>query len=113
MCHSRILVATTLFAAAALCGANLVAGPGSPAARRAGGDASAPTAADARKFLDDAQQKLLALSVAGQRANWVHQTYITEDTERLAADANRDLTAAIVDLALDSPQRVDGVPSTA
>jgi peptidyl-dipeptidase A len=60
------------------------------------------TADDARKFLDDASKKLLDLSISANRANWVQLTYITDDTERIAADANRDLTAAAVDLALQS-----------
>jgi len=41
----------------------------------------------------------MVLAIAGQRAGWVQETYITEDTEQMAADANRDLTAATVDLA--------------
>jgi peptidyl-dipeptidase A len=70
---------------------------------RAGGAAAAElTAADAQKFLADAQQKLFPLAIAGQRAGWVQETYITDDTEQIAADANRDLTAATVDLALQS-----------
>jgi len=60
------------------------------------------TAEDARKFLDAAQSKLEDLAITASRANWVQLTYITVDTERIAADANRDLTAAGVDLALQS-----------
>ncbi|HKO05722.1 MAG TPA: M2 family metallopeptidase [Candidatus Acidoferrales bacterium] len=95
---SRITAGITLFVAAALCGVSLAAGPGSPAPH----DSSALTAEDARKFLDEAQKRLLPLLIAGSRANWVQETYITDDTERLAADANRDSTAATVDLALES-----------
>ncbi|HMD30275.1 MAG TPA: M2 family metallopeptidase, partial [Candidatus Acidoferrales bacterium] len=87
------IVAALLVLAATLCGAALYARPG----------ATTPlTAADARKFLDDAQARLFPLVTAGQRANWVQQNFITDDTEALAADANRDLTAATVDLALDA-----------
>jgi peptidyl-dipeptidase A len=91
--------AAVVRSAAALCGASLATGAGGGAAL---------TAEDARKFLGEAQSKLLTLAVAGQRANWVQQTYITEDTERLAADANRDLSAATVDLALNS-QKFDRI----
>jgi hypothetical protein len=34
---------------------------------------------------------LLELSNAQGRADWVSQTYITEDTEKLSADATRPL----------------------
>jgi peptidyl-dipeptidase A len=70
--------------------------------------AASPTAAEAAAFLDSAEKKLLGLSIAAQRANWVQQNFITDDTERMAADANRDLTAATVDLALES-QKFRGV----
>ena len=62
------------------------------------------TAEDARKFLDEAQAKLKDLSIVASRANWVQLTYITDDTEIIAADANRDATAAGVALALRANQ---------
>ena len=73
------------------------------------------TAANARKFIADAQARLFPLVLAGQRANWVQQNFITDDTEAMAADANRDLTAATVELALDA-QKFHGLvldPDTA
>lgn len=54
------------------------------------------TAADAKRFLDDAEAKLLALANEASRAAWVHSTYITEDTETLAALASERSIAATV-----------------
>jgi peptidyl-dipeptidase A len=69
---------------------------------------SRPTAAEARTFLDEAEAKLLALSVDESRSGWVQSTYITDDTERLHAQANEKLIAAT---AADAKQaaRFDGV----
>ena len=44
-----------------------------------------PTVTDAKAFLDAAESKLLVLSVESSRADWVNKTYITDDTETLAA----------------------------
>jgi peptidyl-dipeptidase A len=58
-----------------------------------------PTVEDARKFLDDAQKRLLDLSTEAQRAAWVQATYITYDTEILSANRNEELLGVSVDLA--------------
>src|SRR5262245_29888226 len=58
----------------------------------------APTIADAKAFFDTAEAKLLTLSVESQRADWVKNTYITDDTETLAAKADERAIAATVDL---------------
>ena len=56
----------------------------------------APTVEDARKFIAGAEQRLLDLSVDAGRSDWVKSTYITEDTEILAAQANeRSINAAV------------------
>ena len=67
-----------------------------PPARKA---TATPTVADARKFLDDAQKRLLDLSIEAQRAQWVQSTFITYDTEILAAQRNEALLKVNVDLA--------------
>ena len=54
---------------------------------------------EAEKFLTDAEKRLLDLSVKGQRADWVKSTYITDDTELIAASANEELIAATTELA--------------
>ena len=47
-----------------------------------------PTVAEAKAFLEAAESKLLVLSVESSRADWVKNTYITDDTETLAAKAD-------------------------
>jgi peptidyl-dipeptidase A len=63
---------------------------------------SAPNQAEARKFVEDANRTMLALSVEGNRANWVAETYITEDTQALSARANQAYIDTIARLAKQS-----------
>ena len=56
-----------------------------------------PTVADAKAFLDEAEIRLLSLATDAGRASWVQSTFITDDTEILAAQANeRQISAAVV-----------------
>src|SRR6185312_14855351 len=66
------------------------------------------TAADARKFLADVNQELLRLINDGNRAGWVQSTYITPDTEVLAAQANEQLVNAVTRYAKEA-RRFDKV----
>src|SRR5689334_9185686 len=51
---------------------------------------------DAKQFVDAAEKRLLKLWVDTSRADWVRSTYITGDTEALAAQANaRSISAAV------------------
>ena len=52
--------------------------------------------------MDRAQAKLLELSVQDSRADWVKSTFITYDTEILAAKADQDQIAATMQLAKES-----------
>jgi peptidyl-dipeptidase A len=70
--------------------------------------AAKPTAADAKDFIDKAEARLLELGNKQQRAAWVQATHITEDTEKIAAEANKDLIAATVDYAVEAT-RFDGL----
>jgi peptidyl-dipeptidase A len=65
----------------------------------AGNTAQAPSVADAKSFLDKAETQLLALTVEADRADWVKSTFITDDTETLAASANQRLIELKVKLA--------------
>src|SRR5579862_8513496 len=67
-----------------------------------------PTPADAKKFIDQAEQKLLALGIDSGRADWVQNTYITDDTELLAALLDEKAIAATVDYAKQAT-RFDGL----
>ena len=77
----------------AWCFAQVAKKPGTPIR------AQAPTAAEAKTFVDEAEAKLLELSVEASRAGWVQSTYITDDTEVLAAKANERAINAGVDYA--------------
>ena len=68
-----------------------------------------PTIAQARTFLDDAEKQLLTLGVEAARADWVKSTYITDDTEILAAHADEKAINAGVVLAKEAA-KFDGVP---
>src|SRR5436305_808912 len=46
---------------------------------------AAPTAAEADAFVARAEHELGDFSVINNRASWVNQTYITDDTDALAA----------------------------
>jgi peptidyl-dipeptidase A len=61
-----------------------------------------PTLPEARAFIDRAQAKLLELSTEEQHADWVKSTFITYDTEILAAKADQDQIAATMELAKES-----------
>jgi peptidyl-dipeptidase A len=50
---------------------------------------SAPTAADAKAFLDNVNATTLKLGIQQGQAGWVQQTFITDDTEAIAARANQ------------------------
>jgi peptidyl-dipeptidase A len=76
---------------------------------------SKPEPADAKKFIDDAEQKLLALGVDSGRADWVKSTYITDDTQDLSAKLDEKSINATVDYAKQST-KFDGLtldPETA
>ena len=51
------------------------------------------TPKQARAFVDKAETELLAASNAANVAQWVQETYITDDTQSIAASANEKLTA--------------------
>src|SRR3954453_21604717 len=52
------------------------------------GSSTPPSASDAKAFLDKASATTLTLGIQQQQATWVQQTFITDDTEAIAARAN-------------------------
>ncbi len=75
----------------------------------------AATAAQAEEFIKQANATLLELSNRAGRAAWVQATYITDDTEEIAAQANERLIEATTRL-IHEATRFDGVklpPETA
>jgi peptidyl-dipeptidase A len=70
--------------------------------------AAAATPDEAKKFIEQVDKDLRRLWVARDRAAWVNQNFITDDTEALAA-AGEEATAAYVTDAIQKARRFDGV----
>ncbi len=68
----------------------------------AAAQAAEPTAADAKAFVADAEAQLSAYSDKAQRVFWVNATYITDDTDAMAADAGAEGTLLQVKLAKEA-----------
>ena len=79
--------ALALLMAAGLAGCKSMKGGAQDAAGK-------PTAAEAAAFVQGAEEQLKVLAVKAQRAQWVQSNFITDDTEKIAADANKELIAA-------------------
>jgi peptidyl-dipeptidase A len=69
---------------------------------------SKATPDEARKFINDAEQRLLLLGVDAARADWLKSTYITDDTEAVAAKLDEKAIAATVAYAKQAT-RFDGL----
>src|SRR5437867_9096161 len=67
----------------------------------------APTVAQAEEFMNKAEARLAELSIKVNQATWVHDNFITDDTEALAAAANDENTAVTTEL-VEQAQRFDG-----
>jgi peptidyl-dipeptidase A len=65
-------------------------------------DAWAQTAAEADAFVEQAEQQLYEPFVRNNRASWIADTYITTDTEVMAAEADAAYSELSVRLALDA-----------
>ena len=63
-----------------------------------------PTVQDAQVFMDKAEAELLILTNDSQQADWVHETYITSDTDTLSAKATERLIARNTELVAQSKQ---------
>src|SRR4030095_9999853 len=81
---------------------------GSADVATAQGASQAPTAEGATEVVGGAGQKLLKLWIDAGRADWVKSTYITDDTEILAAQANEKAITAGVEYAKQAT-RFDGI----
>ena len=71
-------------------------------------DAQTPTA----NFLTRAERVIDSLGTRAQRATWVQENFITDDTEILNAEASRDLAVAVQRLAVEA-RKYERLPSTA
>jgi peptidyl-dipeptidase A len=70
--------------------------------------AAKPTVAEALAFIDNAEKELAALSITAARAQWVEETYITDDTIALVAEANDNAIARQTALIYES-RKFDGL----
>jgi len=60
--------------------------------------AAAPTVAEAQAFMDRAEAELLKIGILQQRAGWIQETYIIDDSELLAASENERVIARTTEL---------------
>ena len=86
---TRFISATTI---AVLLASTISLAQTTPAAKKP--QARPATPASARAFLKEVDAELLRLINASNRAGWVQSTYITPDTETMAAQANEALVTA-------------------
>jgi peptidyl-dipeptidase A len=63
-----------------------------------------PPADEARAFVESAEARLLDLSNRNSRADWIYQTYITDDTEKAVAETQDAQIAATMELAAQAPR---------
>ena len=62
-------------------------------------DTSAPTVDEAHRFVEAAEARLQILGNNAGRAGWVQNNFITVDTQKIAADAQSNLAAAVSEIA--------------
>jgi peptidyl-dipeptidase A len=75
---------------------------------------STPTAADAKKFMDDVNDTMFKLALESGQAAWVSETYITDDTSALNARANQRFIDKMAQYAKEAVRfdKVDVPPDT-
>ncbi len=74
-------------------------------------NAGPPTADEAQKFMTQVDKDLRRLWIARDRAGWVNQNFITDDTEALSA-AGEEATAEYVTKTIQSARRFDPIMKT-
>ena len=68
-----------------------------------------PTTAEAELFVQNAEKKLEEAGINAQRAEWVYENFITDDTEAITAQNAEQLLTISGELALQA-KRFNGVP---
>tara|TARA_R110000824_G_scaffold13280_10_gene57975 strand:- start:19269 stop:21107 length:1839 start_codon:yes stop_codon:yes gene_type:complete len=63
---------------------------------------AAPTAADARKFVEETEKQLFDFSIDAGRIYWINSNFITDDTDALAAKIGAEGTTMSVQAAIDA-----------
>jgi peptidyl-dipeptidase A len=105
-CTTVVLLATFASAQTGSAAQSKASAPAKKAAARKG------TAAEAATFVQQAEKDLNDLNIKASRTAWVQSTYITDDTEALAAEANEALTKRVTELA-EASTRFDGLQLSA
>lgn len=83
--------------------------PASNSSSNASQAAAKPATADeAKAFVAKASEEMAALLIEAQRADWIANTYITDDTEALTAEANQKMTETVVRMANEAA-RFNGI----
>jgi peptidyl-dipeptidase A len=70
------------------------------------GGGSELSAKDAIEFVEQSEKQLAGLLLENERMAWVYSNFITEDTEKLAADANRKFVARQVEVAVEAARYI-------
>jgi peptidyl-dipeptidase A len=109
----RFSAVFALFALPLACGGQPPADPAHPASQPAGPNTAIaaekePTVEEAQKFVAGVDRDLRRLWSARDRAMWVNQNFITDDTEELGAAGEKE-TAAYVTQAIKAATRFDKV----
>lgn len=68
---------------------------------------AAPTAEGAKKFVAETEKKMFDYSVDASRIYWVNSTYITDDTDALAAKVGAEGTTMAVQAAIEAAKYKD------
>ena len=61
-----------------------------------------------RSFVADAEKRLFDSNLKYARADWVSSVFITDDTEVMSAEANKDVIAVTTEL-VDESRKFDGL----
>ncbi|HEX4824363.1 MAG TPA: M2 family metallopeptidase [Candidatus Polarisedimenticolaceae bacterium] len=67
-----------------------------------------PTPEEAKAFIERAESSLLSLWIDAERASWVYETFITDDTEKIQAEARQKVIDETVRLSKEA-QRFKGL----
>jgi peptidyl-dipeptidase A len=73
-----------------------------------GQSASTATVEDAKKFMNEAEERYKTATIKDGRASWIQSNFITDDTEVIAAEAKDEMTKTIKELAEES-KKFDGI----
>ncbi len=75
-------------------------------------DGRGPTVAEAEQFIQDAEVRLEKAGINAQRAEWVSENFITDDTEIITAQASEQSLATAGELAVQA-RSFNGLPLSA